>query len=218
MKTFPALAAGVTLSLTGCVGQPRYEPYSGPVAPPQVAYRIDAQRFFEVVPYQHLRCARARLYYTDTARGIHTNVVSWDQVSDGTFIIDAANEQYLVAPIVVSSSGCQTGGGDLCADRLYFSQDAGRTWKVDLAESRGTTTYLTGATLYEHHSRHPDAGLKARLDVHISEGQASGEVLPGGAYKHVRLLKWQEFRNEKIPPPIKPPIDTRFQCNSDGKE
>ena len=69
MKTSIGLVVWLAVLLAGCANHMN-DPYTGPVAKPQVAYRIDDHRFFEVVPLEKFACARARLYYTDTARGI----------------------------------------------------------------------------------------------------------------------------------------------------
>lgn len=221
MKTPLGLVAWLTVMLVGCAAQPANETYSGPVAKPQVAYRIDDHRFFEVVPYDKFACARARLYYTDTAKGIHTNIAPWDQVQDeGVFMIDAASDQYLVAPRINSSSGCQTGGGDLCAGSLYFSQDSGKTWVRDMP--LGGANYLTKNTVYPLHRNRPgdtSSGDKASLDIPIPPGPHT-EFMPGGWVKRTPILKWAEFRNEKIPLPLKMPIDTQLHCDRslDAKE
>ncbi len=205
------LATTFLTLLEACTNPSTQRPYAGPVATPQIAYRIDAHRYFEVVPQQHLACARARLYYTDTVRGIHSNVFSWDRVSNGTFIIDAANDQYLIAPIIHSSSDCQTGGGDFCSDQLLFSQDAGKTWKTT-ATYYSVITYLTGTTIYEHAPDH--GGHRAELDVNIPDSQPSGEWLPGGSFKRYSRLTWTAYPEPDLPPPRIPPIDIKFQCKS----
>ena len=199
VKTPFGLVAWLTVLLAGCAAQSADQPYSGPVAKPQVAYRIDEHRFFEVVPLENFACARARLYYTDTAKGIHTNVVSWDKVSDGTFVIDAANDQYLVAPIIVSSSGCQTGDGSSfkCASRLPYSTDAGRTWKLHIPRwTGGGDVYMTGSQVYY-------AGARSSVQT-LSE-----------AYDTNARSQWPLVNFARQ---AKPPIATRFHCNSDGKE
>ena len=171
-----------------------YVPYNGPVAPPQVAYRIDKQRFFEIVPHRQYPCDEARLYYNDTAKGIRTNVMD-ARYGRGTFIIDAANDQYLVAPILPSSSGCQSGGSDMCADRLYYSKDAGRTWQVNKPEWSGSNVYITGDQIY--------AG-----------GRASIHDLRDGFVDGI----WTRVSPKNFPQPRKAPLDTEFHCNSNEKE
>jgi hypothetical protein len=184
----------ILFTLAACA-QPDYQPYSGPVAAPQVTYRIDEQRYFEVVPREEYACARARLYYVDKARNIRTNVVSWDRVSDSTFVIDATNDQYLVAPIVLSSSDCQTGGGDLCAPSLYYSQDSGRTWQINKPPITlaGGDVYLIGDTIFY-------AGRRAKLSAIATEGDHA----------------WVQFYltgPNKLPPIGKAPLDRRLQCH-----
>lgn len=98
-------------------------------AKPQVAYRIDSNRFFEIVPLKDSPCRHARLFYNDTALGVHIDVVSWDRISDGQLVIDAATDRFLVSPVILSSSSCHSGGGDLCAPSIAYSDDRGRSWK-----------------------------------------------------------------------------------------
>ncbi|CDG86013.1 T6SS immunity protein Tli3 family protein [Janthinobacterium agaricidamnosum] len=183
--------------LAACTGQSAHVRYSGQVAAPQVAYRIDGNRYFEVVPLENMACARARLYYTDQARGIHTDVASWDRVSDGAFVIDAANDQYLVAPIIVSSSGCQTGDGAsfTCTSRLPYSTDAGRTWKLHISRWTG------GGDVY-----------MARSEVYYAGARSSVQALTEGYEDKI----WSEGVLSNFPKPTGQPIDTRFHCNSNG--
>jgi hypothetical protein len=200
--------AWLAVLLTGCAADhTQYDawtnqwgqPYSGPVAKPQVAYRIDDHRFFEVVPYQDMPCARARLYYTDTAKGIHANIAPWDQVSKGTFIIDASNDQYLVAPIIASSSGCQTGAGDKCASSLYYSENYGQTWKMTKPKLTlaGGAVRLIGDSVFH-------AGQRAKIPALASGDEA-----------------WKDYHlngENELPIVIKTPVDNRLHCDSKEKE
>jgi hypothetical protein len=69
-----------------------------PRVPPQVAYRIDDHRYFEITP--EANCYGDMLYFIDTVKGIRSEVVPFDAVMNRTtLIIDAANDQYLVAPV-----------------------------------------------------------------------------------------------------------------------
>lgn len=184
------------LFLASCASEHRSSAYAGAVAAPQVAYRIDEYRYFEVVPLQDLACARARLYYTDTARGIHENLANWDRLSSkGKFVIDAANQQYLVAPLLQSSPDCQTGdlSSDLCVDRLLYSQNAGRTWKSTRANS-GTSILLVGSILYMQIGRH--GGWR----VSLAEGTSDNR-------------KWDVYgASEREPSPAEVPVDEQFHC------
>lgn len=196
-RTMGSLTAAVLLA--ACTTQPAFAPYAGPVAAPQVAYRIDTHRYFEVVPLENLACARARMYYIDTARSIRSDVASWDRVSNGALIIDAATDNNLVAPIIDSSSGCQTGGGDLCASRLYYSQDGGRSWQMTKPRTTlaGGAVHLIGDAVFY-------AGQRARVPD-LGNGDRA----------------WLDFfigAENKLPPIGKPPVDTRLHCGSSGKE
>jgi hypothetical protein len=190
------------LVLTACAQPlPQYQPYAGPVAPPQIAYRIDENRHFEVVPQEAGACTRANLYYVDKAQNIRSRVSvwRWGSMVDTTFVIDAANDQYLVAPIVVSSSGCQIGGGYQCSNRLYYSQDAGKSWK-STRSYRGSSTYLVGSTFYVHSREY--GGWKVDINKNIPDDD-----------------KWHEYGSaEPQPQPVKMPLDTEFQCKPNGKE
>jgi len=161
----------------------------------QIAYRIDADRFFEIVPSGGLSCGRARVYYTDRQRGIHTDVASWDLLSDGQFIIDATNDQYLVAPVVRSTSDCQSGSGtsEICASALYYSQDAGRTWQIKKPVLNSGDMSLIGSKFY--------VGGNETDVIDISPSSSDA-------------FHWSRFMTSqvRIPSPAKPPIDTRFHC------
>lgn len=196
-RTWGSVTAAVLLA--ACSPQPTHAPYAGPVAAPQVAYRIDGHRYFEVVPREKFACARARLFYNDTAHGIRSDVASWDRVWNGALIIDAATDNYLVSPIINSSSACQTGGGDLCASRLYYSQNGGRSWQI--AKPRmtlaGGAVHLIGDTVFY-------AGQRARVPDLVNGDQA-----------------WLDFfigAENKLPSVARPPVDTRLHCESSGKE
>ncbi|MES2299378.1 MAG: hypothetical protein V4582_20230 [Pseudomonadota bacterium] len=197
--TLCALAAAGLL-LAACVTSPAFTPYAGPIAAPQVAYRIDSHRYFEVVPLEDMACARARLYYTDTARGIHVNVTGWDRVSKGTLVIDAANDEYLVAPIILSGSSCQTGdaGSDLCAARLFYSQDGGRNWKSTVSLLYGRV-HLTGSAAY--------IGTLSVDVVDISKD-------------NIARPDWVRHSEDgfTIPAPKKAPVDIQPNCSPSNKE
>lgn len=186
--------------LAACGTQTTFTPGVGPVAAPQVAYRIDDHRYFEVVPLENLSCARARLFYTDTSHGIHTNVADWDRIAKGGFVIDAANDLYLVTPIIDSSSGCQIGAGDLCASRLMYSRDRGTTWQVN------KPPYTV-----------------ARDDVYLIDGVVyyAGRQAPISALEKKGDGAWTRFyvdgRNT-MPSVEKQPIDDRLHCQSDRKD
>ena len=197
-RTLGSLTAAMLLA--ACTTQPTYTPYAGPVAAPQVAYRIDGHRYFEVVPLENLACARARLYYTDTARGVHVNVASWDRVSKGTFVIDAANDEYVIAPIILSGSSCQTGDGssDLCAARLFYSQDSGRSWKNTVSLLYGKAQ-LIGSVAY--------VGTLSVDAVDISKDKVARQ-------------DWVRHSDDgfTVPAPKKAPLDTQPHCTSGSKE
>jgi len=185
--------------LASCASEHRSSVYTGPVAAPQVAYRIDEHRYFEVVPLQDLACARARLFYTDTRQGIHVDVATWDRVSKGKLSIDATNDMYLVTPIILSSSGCQTGDGasDQCASWLYYSRDAGRSWMRALSPLYGRVE-LVGATVY--------VGTLSVDTLDLSKNS-------------IATKDWERHSDRAfiVPPPQKAPIDSSPHCNPNAR-
>jgi hypothetical protein len=196
-NAIPAIFAGVLLA--GCATHHEVPPYNGPVAPPQVAYRIDGHRYFEIVPTENFACFRANLFYVDTALGIRTRVTNWDNIIAGRLFIDAANDQYLISPIIgVDPSECQSGDSRsmaACLSRLRYSVDAGLTWKAirSTAIQDHEDVYLVGDTVYH-------AGLKARLSD-FAAGASAWSAFPTG-------------RHDQLPSLTKPPIDEKPRCDS----
>lgn len=101
----------------------------GPVAAPQVGYRIDGRRYFEIVPLGAAACSNADIYYVDKARGIRSRVLDTWELGGVDLVIDAANEEYLVGPITRGNTDCSSGGGFCGGSKLPYSTDGGRTWK-----------------------------------------------------------------------------------------
>lgn len=204
MPNKPILAILAAALLTSCTPTIAHAPiprYGGPVAPSQVAYRIDDHRYFEIVPRENMACDRARLFYVDTARGIRTRVTSWDRIASGKLFIDASNEQYLISPIIfIDPDECQSGDSrstGACNSRLRYSVDAGRSWNVVASKNIDDhqDVYLVGDTMYH-------AGKRVRLpDLASGDGAWSAFSLDG--------------RNE-LPRLAKPPFDTEPHCD-DGK-
>jgi hypothetical protein len=192
-----AVLAGALVS--GCVVHTEIPPYQGPVAPRQVADRIDDHRYFEIVPTEIYACSLARLFYVDTAHDIRTRVTNWDNVIAGRLFIDAANDQYLVSPIIgVDPSECQSGDRrvmDAClVSRFRYSTDAGKTWKAIRSTSiqDHEDMYLIGDTLYH-------AGLKARLPD-LEKGDSAWSAFPAS-------------RHDQLPPLSKRPVDNEPHCD-----
>src|SRR5450830_647569 len=147
------LVSACTLPISRSSQEP---PYTGPVAKPQVAYRIDDHRFFEIVPLREEECSTASLYFTDTTRNIRSRVSSFMAGYNlrSEFIIDAANDQFLVAPIVRGNLDCQSGGGGCGGSRLPYSTDGGRTWKrANPRYSGGHDVYQSGEDVYNSGAR-----------------------------------------------------------------
>ena len=195
-NTMPAILVGAMLA--SCVTYHEPSPYAGPVAPPQVAYRIDAHRYFEIVPRENFACLHASFFYVDTSRDIRTQVTSWDRIAWGKLYVDAANDEYLISPIIfIDPFECQSGDTrsiGACNSRLRYSVDAGRTWNVVASGMihANRDVYLTGDTVYH-------AGLKARLPD-LVKGDSAWSAFPSS-------------RNDRMPPLAKPPIDDEPRCD-----
>lgn len=190
----PILAGAL---LASCATHQEIPPYSGPVAAPQVAYRIDDHRYFEIEPKENFACFRAMLFYVDRTHGIRTNVTSWDRTYYGRLFIDAATDQYLISPIIGMEPGCHTGdrASTMCDLRLRYSVDAGRTWKVTFPPKNvapHAEVYLVGDAVYF-------SGHRARLPDLIT-GDSAWVAFP--------------FSGKNKPPPlVKPPLDNEPACD-----
>jgi hypothetical protein len=164
-----------------------------PRVPPQVAYRIDDHRYFEITP--EANCYGDMLYFIDTVKGIRSEVVPFDAVMNRTtLIIDAANDQYLVAPVTRGGTNCSSGGGGCAAATMPYSIDGGRTWKR--VWSPGTTYDLMvgGPTAYQSH-RNVDV-ITEGLDLTLLKPQSSDwAYLPRFVFK-----------------PRIAPVDTKVLC------
>jgi hypothetical protein len=220
-------AAAMALSLTGCSlgglggpypgvpelqSTPRYDvrgrpewvpPSSGggtkTVAPPRVLYRIDANRYFEDASETGHFCENGSpIYYVDKTLGIRTYVVKMDGASMGVnFIIDAANDQYLIGPVTRGNTDCSSGGGSCKGASMPYSTDAGRTWKrapADPYSARG----VSGSVAYSAGVRN----LTRSLDL------SKADVARG---------EWTYLPNFTFSP-RKAPLDTKFHCTENGKE
>ncbi|WP_211443023.1 T6SS immunity protein Tli3 family protein [Collimonas humicola] len=197
------LLAGVLLSACALHRTSGSEPpYSGPVAQPQVAYRIDEQRFFEIVPLRAEACSSADLYYTDTAHNIRSRVsyfmAGYNLRTD--FIIDAANDQYLVAPIVRGNIDCESGGNGCSGSRLPYSTDGGRTWKAVETRFNNGPIRLINSNFYIETNDEAET-----LDI-SKDGQGWKDWRRG------------MIRNMGISNPQRRPIDSKFHCTPNGRE
>ncbi|MGJ7568251.1 T6SS immunity protein Tli3 family protein [Variovorax sp. GB1R11] len=193
--------AALVLALSACaVGRASPPPTHRPDIPPQVAYRIDEHRYFEITPEDN--CYGDMLYFIDTAKGIRSEVVGFDAVMNRTtLIIDAANDQYLVTPVTRGGINCSSGGGGCAAATMPYSIDGGRTWRR--VWSPGTTYDLmvSGSTAYQSYSRRA-YGITSTdaLDLTISNPQSND---------------WQGLDDRHfIFKPRIAPMDTKVQCKA----
>ena len=175
--------------------------YKGPVAAPQVAYRIDENRYFEIVPLEAGACTVGRIYYNDKAKGIRSLVMSLKELGGVDLVIDAANDQYLVAPMTRGSINCSSGGGFCSGPKLPYSVDGGRTWKRVEPRFLGRDVYLAGDLVLV------SSRGRSRQTARLSQDLASTDA-------------WKEFDegNQSEPAVQKDPVDTKFHCASNGKE
>lgn len=165
---------------------------------PQVVYRIDDHRYFELTPDE--TCFDNMLYFVDTAKGIRSEVVKFDAVMNRTtLIIDAANDQYLVAPVTRGgNTSCSSGGGACGSDKMPYSTDGGRTWR--LAWSPGNTYDLmaTGLTAYQSHRK---GTITQGLDLTLSKPQSDD---------------WKYLDDSFVFKPRIAPADTKVMCRARG--
>ncbi len=168
-----------------------------PSKPPQVVYRIDDHRYFELTPDE--TCFGNMLYFVDTAKGIRSEVVIFDAVMNRTtLVIDAANDQYLVAPVTRGSINCSSGGG-ACGERLPYSVDGGRTWRRAWYPGYGDDLMASESTVYRSYriqTVHTD-----RLDL---------ADLPT-----TNNTNWKSVRDFVFKPRIAP-VDTKVMCRAKG--
>jgi len=194
----PVLAA-LALAVGACTsGGTSPSPALQPSKPPQVVYRIDDHRYFELTPDE--TCFGNMLYFIDTAKGIRSEVVTFDAVMNRTtLVIDAANDQYLVAPVTRGGISCSSGGGACSAATMPYSIDGGRTWKR--VWSPGTTYDLmvSGSTAYQSHYR-PAYGTTSTDELDL--------VLPKPVSSD-----WKSAPNFAFKPRI-PPADTKVLCKA----
>ncbi|MEJ8824238.1 hypothetical protein WKW80_19735 [Variovorax humicola] len=170
------------------------------VAAPRVLYRIDENRYFEDASEAGRFCENGSpIYYVDKARGIRSYVVNVDGASMGAnFIIDAANDEYLIGPATRGNTDCSSGGGNCGGIRMPYSTDAGRTWKrASPPLTSGYEIYLIGDSLFY-------AGQRVKL----SEASIGDE-----AWKQYYLVGGNE-----LPPLRRPPLDSKFHCTTKAKE
>jgi hypothetical protein len=212
-----ALALALGACASGRVSEPRTP---GLVILPQVAYRIDENRYFEITPEND--CYGDMLYFVDKAKGIRTGVVRFDAVMNRTtLIIDAANDQYLVAPVTRGSINCSSGGGG-CGDKMPYSTDGGRTWQRVQASTNhdimtsGSMAYQS-TELISYSAPGFDKKNIIRKVVFNGIDLAKDIVVTGGIDGPRRAEGyWKLVKNFAFKPRIAP-VDTTVRCSAKFK-
>ncbi|SCX56026.1 hypothetical protein [Variovorax sp. EL159] len=192
---FAALALALGACTSGGASTP--PPTPGAFIPPQVAYRIDDHRYFEITPWPDGECTDKILYFVDTAKGIRSKAVKWDNVmTQGKLIIDADNDQYLVAPVTRGSINCSSGGG-ICGERLPYSVDGGKTWGRAWYPGYGDDLMISGSTVYRSY----------RIQtIHTDSLDLTEIPTP-------KSTNWKSIRDFVSKPQV-PPVDTKVLCKA----
>ena len=169
----------------------------GPAKLPQVVYRIDDHRYFELTPDE--TCFGNMLYFVDTAKGIRSEVVIFDAVMNRTtLVIDAANDRYLVAPVTRGNTNCSSGGGGCSGDQLPYSVDGGKSWNRVWAHSSRNGVMVSGSTAYNVDG----VKLMHTLDLVRSKPKSDD---------------WKYLPDFTFEPRIAP-VDVKVTCRAQGKE
>ena len=196
------LAVVMSLFLSACAGVGASPSSAQPPkssVPAQVVYRIDDHRYFELTPDE--TCFGNMLYFVDTAKGIHSEVVTFDAVMNRTtLIIDAANDQYLVAPVTRGGTDCSSGGGACGGNRMPYSTDGGKTWKRVWSSGSEDDLMVGGSTAY-HSYRFGEARYTDGIDL-ATLGTQQEAV-------------WNSVRGFIFQPRIAP-VDTKVVCKAGG--
>ncbi|MGJ7609838.1 MULTISPECIES: T6SS immunity protein Tli3 family protein [unclassified Variovorax] len=186
--------------------------------PPQVVYRIDDHRHFELTPDE--TCFGNMLYFVDTAKGIRSEVVTFDAVMNRTtLIIDAANDQYLVAPVTRGSINCSSGGGGCGGDKMPYSTDGGRTWQRVQA-STSHDTMISGSMAYQATEfigySAPGFDKKNIIREVVFDGiDLAKDITTTGGVNGPRRTEgyWKRVEKFTFKPRIAP-VDTKVQCKA----
>lgn len=170
-----------------------------PAPPPQVVYRIDDHRYFEVTPKND--CYGDMIYFVDTAKGIRSGVVPFDAVMNRTtLIIDAANDQYLIGPVTRGgNTNCSSGGGACGGDKMPYSTDAGRTWQLAAHPGWGDDLMASGTVAYHSYVN------RKRITTSLNLSS-----LPT-----IRDAKWT-YLPDFVFEPRQMPIGQKVECNVTG--
>lgn len=190
--------AAFAVTLSACAfGDSSPAPEPRLTKPPQVVYRIDDHRYFELTPDE--TCFGNMLYFVDTAKGIRSEVVIFDAVMNRTtLVIDAANDRYLVAPVTRGNTNCSSGGGGCSGDQLPYSVDGGKSWNRAWAHSSRNGVMVSGSTAYNVD------GVKLMHSLDLVRSKPKSD-------------DWKYLPDFNFEPRIAP-VDVKVTCRAQGKE
>jgi hypothetical protein len=196
---------GLTLVLGACASPAPPPPQ--PAVPPQVIYRIDDHRYFEVTPEN--QCYSDMIYFVDTAKGIHSKITKFDMAMyNTTLIIDAANDQYLVAPVTRGGASCSSGGGFCSGEQMPYSTDGGRTWKR--VSSRPVSENFSQLMASGSRAYHSDS---INVDTTITDELDLAHLLPDPPPPQRNPWQWKFLSKKFVFKPRIAPIDTKVRCD-----
>lgn len=194
--TLAVLAASLSACAAGGASSPAPAappPQAKSAAVPQVIYRIDDHRHFELTPGE--RCTGNPIYFVDTAKGIHSEVMGFSaDMNQTTLIIDAANDQYLVGPVWSGGGSCMSCGGAY----MPYSTDGGRTWQR--VWSPGTTNDLMVSGSRAYQSFQLQRAHTYGLDLTLSQPKSDD---------------WKSVRDFTFKPRVAS-MDTQVICKASG--
>ena len=158
-----------------------------PIAKPQVVYRIDENRYFEIVPRSPAACERALVYYVDKKLEIYSYVIPYDAetMNGRKFRIDAANDRYLGAPTSRLNIECKGRESIYCANLVTaFSLDFGRNWEFIDTPGIGNQT-ITNSFYFDTGRMHDK--IEFRSAAQIENGKFFDMTTPYKYYFQVWL-------------------------------
>ena len=168
-----------------------------PIAKPQVVYRIDENRYFEIVPRSPAACERALVYYVDKKLEIYSYVIPYDAetMNGRKFRIDAANDRYLGAPTSRLNIECTGRESRYCKNLVTaFSVNFGRSWEFVDIPAIGNQT-ITKSFYFD--TAMMDKSIEFRSPTQIETGKFFDMTTPYKYYHQVWLPTNSNVTNKK---------------------